>query len=225
MRDPISRYSGGMGASDHNEGISGMMNRRSVLAGVAVVAMAGRALGQAGPTRARVRGTIAAVAADHLELILADGGKAMVALPADARMTWLVAAKPSDIAAGSYIGTVSRPLPDGTRIAAEVQVFPPAMRGVGEGHNPWDLPGDSTMTNGTIGQMVVANGRMITLTYKGGEQHVLVPDDVPFVTYVPADRSALTVGAHVLINGTRAADGAVTAAAVSIGKDGLVPPM
>ncbi len=202
-----------------------MMNRRNMLAGAALVLVPWGALAQTAPNRARVRGTIAAVAADHLELILADGGRAMVALPADARMTWLVAAKPSDIAPGSYIGTVSRPLPDGSRIAAEVQVFPPAMRGVGEGHSPWDLPGESTMTNGTIGQMVVANGRMITLTYKGGEQRVLVPDNVPFVTYMPADRSALTVGAHVLINGTRAADGAVTALAVSIGKDGLVPPM
>ena len=202
-----------------------MMNRRNMLAGAALVLVPWGALAQTAPNRARVRGTIAAVAADHLELILADGGRAMVALPADARMTWLVAAKPSDIAPGSYNGTVSRPLPDGSRIAAEVQVFPPAMRGVGEGHSPWDLPGESNMTNGTIGQMVVANGRMITLTYKGGEQRVLVPDNVPFVTYMPADRSALTVGAHVLINGTRAADGAVTALAVSIGKDGLVPPM
>ena len=202
-----------------------MMNRRSILTGMALLAVPRLAQAQSAPSRARLRGTIAAIATDHLDLTLANGGKVAVALPADARMTWLVAAKPGDIAVGSYIGTVSRPLPDGTRIAAEIQVFPPAMRGVGEGHNPWDLPGDSTMTNGTIGQMVSANGRMITLSYKGGEQHVLVPDDVPFVTYMPADRTALTVGAHVIVNGTRAADGAVTGVSVSIGKDGLVPPM
>ena len=52
-----------------------------------------------------------------------------------------------------------------------------------------------------------------------------VPDDVPFVTYEPADRTALTVGAHVLVNGTRVADGAVTVGSVAIGKNGLVPPM
>ena len=202
-----------------------MINRRSILTGMALFAVPGLVQAQPVPSRARLRGTIVAVAADHLDLTLADGSKTSVALAADARMTWLVSAKPGDIAVGSYIGTVSRPLPDGTRIAAEIQVFPPAMRGVGEGHNPWDLPGESTMTNGTIGQMVAANGRMITLTYKGGEQRVLVPDNVPFVTYMPADRTALTVGAHVMVNGTRAADGKVTAAAVSIGKDGLVPPM
>ena len=104
-------------------------------------------------------------------------------------------------------------------------MFPPSMRGVGEGTRDWDLGTGSSMTNGTIGSLVNANGRTVTITYKGGEKKVVVPDDVPFVTYVPTDRSALTAGANVLINGTRAADGTVTAASVSVGKNGLVPPM
>jgi hypothetical protein len=99
------------------------------------------------------------------------------------------------------------------------------MRGVGEGTRPWDLGDKSSMTNGTVGSLVAAQGRTITITYKGGEKKVVVPDDVPIVTYEPADRAALTPGANVLINGTRAADGTVTAGSVSIGKDGLVPPM
>ena len=65
----------------------------------------------------------------------------------------------------------------------------------------------------------------MTIIYKGGEKRVVVPDDVPVVTYEPADRAALTAGANVLINGTRAADGTVTAASVSVGTNGLVPPM
>ena len=117
------------------------------------------------------------------------------------------------------------PQPDGTLKALEVQVFPPSMRGVGEGTREWDLGAGSSMTNGTVGSLVASNGRTITITYKGGEKQVLVPDDVPIVTYEPTDRTALVTGANVLVNGTRAADGAVTAVSVSIGKNGLIPPM
>jgi hypothetical protein len=81
------------------------------------------------------------------------------------------------------------------------------------------------MTNGTVGSLVAAKGRTITITYKGGDKRVVVPDDVPIVTYEPANREALTVGASVLVNGSRAADGTVTATSVSVGKNGLVPPM
>jgi hypothetical protein len=60
------------------------------------------------------------------------------------------------------------------------------MRGVGEGHRPWDLGPNSTMTNGTVGDLKVSNGRLLTLTYKGGEQKVLVPENAPIITYEKA---------------------------------------
>jgi hypothetical protein len=106
-----------------------------------------------------------------------------------------------------------------------MQVFPANMRGVGEGNHPYDLGAGSSMTNGTVGSLTSTNGRMITITYKGGEKHVLVPDNVPVVTYEPADMSDLKPGANVLVNGIRHADGSVVASSVSIGKNGLVPPM
>ena len=176
-------------------------------------------------TPARLRGTIDAVTPDGLEITLRTKAKAMVKLPADVRVTWLTVANPADMKPGSYIGTAATLQPDGTLKALEVQVFPPAMRGVGEGTRAWDLGPQTSMTNGTVGSLSAINGRTITLTYAGGEKTVVVPDDVPFVTYEPADRAALTVGAHVLINGSRAADGTVTAASVNVGKNGLVPPM
>jgi hypothetical protein len=176
-------------------------------------------------TPARLRGKIDAVTADTIQLTLRNGTKESVKLPADLRVTWLTVAQPSEIKEGSYIGTAAVLQPDGTLKALEVQVFPPAMRGVGEGTRAWDLGPQSSMTNGTVGSLVASTGRTITITYKGGEKKVLVPDDVPIVTYEPTDRAALTPGANVLINGTRAADGAVTAGNVSVGKAGLVPPM
>jgi hypothetical protein len=201
------------------------MNRRALLTLAAAVSVAGGAFAQSGGTPARLRGKIDAVSEDAIQLTLRNGAKAEAKLPANVRVVWLTVAQPSEIKEGSYVGTAAVPQPDGTLKALEMQVFPPSMRGIGEGSRDWDLVAGSSMTNGTVGSLVAANGRTITITYKGGEKRVVVPDDVPVVTYEPADRTALTVGANVLINGTRAADGTVTAASVSVGKNGLVPPM
>lgn len=201
------------------------MNRRMLLALAVGLSLSGGAFAQSAGTPARLRGKIDAVTGDSIQLTLRNGTKASAVLPDKLRVTWITVAKPSDIAVGSYIGTAAIPQPDGTLKALEIQVFPPAQRGVGEGSRPFDLTPDSTMTNGTIGTMVGSAGRTITITYKGGEKKVYVPDDVPFVSYAPADRSALTPGANVIVNGTRAADGTVTAVSVSVGQNGLVPPM
>ncbi len=201
-----------------------MMNRRMLLA-LAGTSLAGGAFAQATGTPARLRGKIDAVSGDTLELTLRNGTKASASLPANVRITWLMVAQVGDIKEGSYVGTAAVPQADGTLKALEVQVFPPSMRGVGEGTRDWDLGAGSSMTNGTVGSLVAAQGRTITITYKGGEKRVVVPDDVPIVTYEITDRTALTPGANVLVNGTRAADGTVTAISVSVGKNGLVPPM
>ena len=206
-----------------------MMNRRWMLTIGLSIVMGVTAAGQhawpADNARVRLRGTIESVAGDQLQLTLRNSKQANITLPQDLRVTWLLTAPIDDIQPGSYVGTAAIAQPDGTLKAMEVQVFPPSMRGVGEGTHPWDMGADSSMTNGTVGSLVKANGRTITITYKGGEKKVVVPDDVPIVTYQPTDRTALTKGAHVLINGTRAADGSVVANYISVGKDGLVPPM
>ena len=205
------------------------MNRRWMLTiGLSMVmgvTAAGQLAWPADNARVRLRGTIESVAGDQLQLTLRNKKEANVTLPQDLRVTWLLTAPIDDIQPGSYVGTAAIAQPDGTLKAMEVQVFPPSMRGVGEGTHPWDMGADSSMTNGTVGSLVKANGRTITITYKGGEKRVVVPDDVPIVTYQPTDRAALTKGAHVMINGTRAADGSVVADYISVGKDGLVPPM
>ena len=202
-----------------------MMNRRMVLAFAGAAFAGRRAFAQAAGTPARLRGKIDAVSGDTLELTLRNGTKASATLPPNVRITWLMEAQPADIKEGSYVGTAAMPQADGTLKALEVQVFPPSMRGIGEGTRDWDLGAGSSMTNGTVGSLVAAQGRTMTITYKGSEKRVVVPDDVPIVTYEPTDRMALSPGANVLINGTRAADGSVTAISVSVGKNGLVPPM
>jgi len=202
------------------------MNRRMLLA-LAGMSLAGRAFAQTATagTPARLRGKIDEVSGDIVQLTLRNGTKASANLPSNVRLTWLTVTQVGNIKEGSYVGTAAVPQADGTLKALEVQVFPESMRGVGEGSRDWDLGPGSSMTNGTVGSLVAAKGRTITITYKGGDKRVVVPDDVPIVTYEPANREALTVGASVLVNGSRAADGTVTATSVSVGKNGLVPPM
>lgn len=173
----------------------------------------------------RLRGTIDDVSGDAIRVTLRGGTAASARLSPTTRIVWLTEAPLSDLKEGSYVGTVAVPLADGRYKAVELQLFPETMRGVGEGTRDWDLGPGTSMTNGTVGKIVAEEGRTITIAYKGGEKQVVVPDDVPVVTYEPADRTASTAGAHVLVNAVRAADGSVVANSVSVGKNGLVPPM
>ena len=138
----------------------------------------------------------------------------------------------SDIKPGSYIGTAAMPQADGTQVALEVLVFPEAARGTGEGHRPWDLRPESTMTNATVADLVAApanvpGGQKMTLKYKDGEKTVLVSAGVPIVTFKPGkqdEAALLVVGAKVLIT-AQEQGGKPTALRVTVGRNGFAPPM
>lgn len=207
-----------------------MIDRRLLAVCLGLAVTSGAALAQpvppAQPGPVRLRGTIEAASDGAMDLSVRGGSKVHVLLPGTLRTTYVVAAKLSDIQPNSFIGTAAAPQPDGTLKALEVHVFPPSMRGTGEGFRPYDLDGGgSTMTNGTVGSLVGTSERIVTLRYGNEEKQVLIPEDVPVVSFEPTDRSALKAGAKVVVNGQRAADGTVTVAAVNIGKDGLTPPM
>jgi hypothetical protein len=144
------------------------------------------------------------------------------------RVRYIVASSLSTIKAGSFIATAAIPQRDGTLRAIGVTVFPPGVT-TRSFTGPFDLTPTSTMTNGTvetIGSTKVDNvaSGVITVTYDGGEQHVVVTPDTPVVTIADADRSALVPGARVTITATKDADGTLHTASVGVGKDGLVPP-
>lgn len=193
-------------------------------AGAAGLAAAGAALAQA-PQAVRIRATIDAVDAHSLSLTTRTGDKVTVALAPDTVVAALVPIRLEDIKPGSFIGSAAMPQADGTQRALEVHVFPESMRGTGEGHRPFDLQPQSTMTNGTVGAVTGSVGRTLTVTYKGGEKTIVVPPDTPVVTYEPGSLALLVPNAHVIVFGTQAADGKVTATRISVGKNGLVPPM
>lgn len=177
----------------------------------------------------RIRGTV--VYADAAKLIVKDRGGEVVSMARvpDLPVSEVYPIRIADITKGSYIGTAAMPQPDGTQRALEVLVFPPEARGTGEGHFPWDLEPKSTMTNATVADMAAApsnvrGGQRMRLSYKGGEKVVVVPADVPVVTFRPGDESLLVPGARVLVN-AQERNGMPTALRVLAGKNGFVPPM
>jgi hypothetical protein len=177
------------------------------------------------PKPFRTRATIDEVGPDSMKLTSRAGEKLTIALTASTVVVAIVPIKLEEIKPGSFIGTAALPQADGTQRALEVHVFPESMRGTGEGHRPFDLQPQSTMTNGTVGSVTGTTGRTLTVTYQGGEKTVAVPPGTPIVTYEPATRAMLVAGAHVILFGTEGDGGAITATRISVGKDGLVPPM
>ena len=179
---------------------------------------------QTSPTR--VRGTIESVAGDTLMVKSRSGEDVRLTMTGDIRVVGIVKIALSDIKVGSFIGTTTVPGPDGGPNAVEVHVFPEDMRGTGEGSRPFDLRPNSTMTNATVAESVIDNdGHVLTIKYKDGEKKVVVSPDTPVVTYVPADKSELKAGAKVIAFIKKLPDGSFEANRISVGRDGLTPPM
>jgi Domain of unknown function (DUF5666) len=177
------------------------------------------------PPPVGVRGAITEVTPDAIKVHTRGGDDLTIQLTKETQVRAVTIAKVTDIQPGSYIGTAAIPLPDGSLKALEIHVFPPAMAGTGDGHRAWDLSPNSTMTNGSVGDVVTTNGRVLTIKYKGGEQKVVVPEDVPVVNLEPGDRSLLTVGTKVMLFAKKGADATLTAGFISAGKNGVTPPM
>jgi hypothetical protein len=180
------------------------------------------------PAPVRVRGTIETV--DGTMLTVRSRDRQMVnriKVADDAVVRGIVPASLAEIKNDAFVGVSGMPQTDGSQKALEVHIFPEAMRGTGEGHGPWDLVPDSTMTNATVAQRVKGvDGEVITLKYKGGEKKVVVLPQTRIVTFVPGDKRELERGAKIFIAGARRlADGTLEARSIAVGRDGMAPPM
>ena len=223
------------------------MYQRIALALAAVTAFSATAL--AAPERERIRGTVTSISADMLTVHTAAGDVPMMISPS----TKYVQVKKSSLDAieqGSYIGTATKSAAGSPLIALEVVVFPPSMKGAGEGHYDWDkLPDttmggtkttESTMTNGTVSMAPTVNSTMtngtvatssadggskkLMVNYKGGEQSIVVPPTAPIVMLSPGTMSDVEKGSTVFVSAMK--DGnKVEANMVAVGKDGAKPPM
>jgi hypothetical protein len=214
--------------------------------------VASAALGASG-TPARVRGTIASATTDAVTVDTYGNKPVTVALTGDTKYLKVEKSDLNKIEKGSFIGTATKDI-GGTQVALEVVIFPPSMRGTGEGHYAWDKIPDTTlaggpqtsssMTNGNVAAVSspvpevnssMTNGDVaasqskggvthLVVTYKGGKQDVLVPPTAPIVTFRPGTKDLVAKGNDVFVKATQTSSGLV-ADTVAVGVDGVRPPM
>jgi hypothetical protein len=179
------------------------------------------------PGSVRIRGTIDSVDGSILNVKDRDGAALKVKLADNAPVRAVVKASLADIKPGSFVGITAMPQPDGTQKAVEIHIFPEALRGTGEGHRPWDLMPNSTMTNATVdSEVTISDGQKLVLKYKDGEKTFIVPPNVAIVTYAPATAADLKPGEKIFVAGAnKEADGTLDAPNITVGRNGVSPPM
>jgi hypothetical protein len=202
-----------------------MMLARSLgMIGLAAILIVPVAWAQDAPP-VRVRGTIERIDGSIYVVKARDGAEVKVTLADNPQIAGIVKASLSDIKQGSFVGVTAMPQADGGLSALEVHIFTEAMRGTGEGHYPWDLRPQSTMTNANVEQIVpVVDGQTLTMKYKDGEKKIYVPANTPIVAYVQGDKSDLKPGAKVFIAAVKQSDGTLQGRAWRVGRDGVAPP-
>ena len=174
----------------------------------------------------RIRGTIESVDGAVLMIKSREGTDMKVRMTDNVAVFGVTKTALSEIKEGSYIGVTAMPEPDGTQKAVAVHIFPENQRGAAEGFRPWDQRAGSTMTNATVAQTVKGtDGQNILVKYKDGEKKVVVPEGTTIVTFVAGDKSDLKAGAKVIAFMKKLPDGSFETNRVSVGRDGLTPPM
>jgi outer membrane lipoprotein SlyB len=206
------------------------MWRNAWVLGVSVglaASVLGASLALAEDAPPRVRGTLDQVNGSALAVKARNGTSTTVQLKDDAPVIAVERGAMSDIKDNSFVGITAMAQPDGTIKAVEVHVFAEPLRGTGEGHYPWDLMPNSTMTNAAVTQQVKkVEGNTLTLKYKDGEKTIVVPSDAAVVNLVPGNKADLKSGAKIFIpRWGKKADGTWEATVVLVGRDGITPPM
>lgn len=205
-----------------------MGNRRvwlSVLAclAVAILVPALTAFAQLPADVMLVRGSIA-TAEPAAVSVKTKEGLTRVALTEKSAYAAVFAARVEAIKPGEFVGITARRGSGGGWEALEVHIFPEAMRGLGEGHYPWDFPG-TTMTNAVVAEVVQkVEGRLLTLTPKGQSVQIVVPPTATIVRIELGKADLVKVGAGTVVVARKGADGSLTALRVYVGQGGVMPP-
>ena len=195
---------------------------RRIFAGlVAAVASVGGVHAQA-PSPVRLRGTIVTLDGNQLTVATREGANVVVTLAETLVVGALRRVAFADITAGTSIGAVAEPSADGTLRAVAITVLPPGAQ-ITQRQIPWDLP-NTSMNDGPVEAVVESStGRELTLSINGKSVQVQVDAETPLLMPIPATRADLVTWAAVFINATRAADGTLSAARVTVEKDGVAP--
>jgi len=125
----------------------------------------------AAPSPERVRGTVKAISGDTLTVHTTAGADLSVALTGKTHYLEVAKSSLSHVDPGSYIGTATKSIGD-KLVALEVVVFPPSMKGTGEGHYAWDRIPDTTLAGGAATASTMTNGTVSTAAPAAGDKTV-----------------------------------------------------
>ena len=178
---------------------------------------------QAAPPPMRVRATITSVDGDVLTVKARDGAEMKLKLADNARVSEVVKASTAEVKTGAYVAVTAVPQPDGSQKALAVFIYPEALRGVAEGHRPWDFAPNSTMTNATVDTQVAGkDGQTLTVKYKDGEQRVLVTPATEITSATKKSAADLKAGQKILAFATKnPTDGALETRNIAFGDYGV----
>jgi hypothetical protein len=178
----------------------------------------------AAPTN--IRGSIVSFANNIVKVKTREGKTVDITLAEGGHIAGVARAAVTDIKPGDFVGIASLAKADGGDGALEVLIFPPAMKGTGEGSYGWDLKPNSSMTNATVADAVKGvDGHTVTVSYHGKEKKIAIADSTPVVTLAPASTKDLVAGAIVFIPATKNDKGNLVAQQLVVGTNGVVPPM
>jgi hypothetical protein len=196
-----------------------MMTRRIAGASAFALLFAASFAAAQTPDMVRVRGTIESVDGQMVTAKSRDGAELKIHLADNAPVNEVVKESLSDIKPNSYVAVTAMPQPDGSQKATAVIIFPEAMRGLGDGHRPWDFVPNSTMTNATVDTSVAGvDGEKLTVKYKDGDKTVLITPTTEIATYAKKSLADLKPGQKIFIAATKKnPDGTLEAANISFG--------
>lgn len=165
----------------------------------------------------RVRATVIGVEGERLTIRTKDDQEMKVRLVEPVTVSARVRADPSAVKPGSFVGAAAVPGKSGTLAGVEVVIFPEALRGRGEGHHPFDLLPESTMTNATVAdEVAAADGETLKLAYKGGEQTLVLTPETRIFTVAPGSLTDLKPGSAVNLSIDRDASGDLQTSRITV---------
>jgi hypothetical protein len=201
------------------------MRANALLVAVLMAALSGAAFAQAPQgTPTNVRGTIVKLDGQVLA-VKSPSGPVAVKLAPNVSVRTAVREKLSDIHPGDFVGATAVPGADGMLHAVEVHFFP-ANAPIPDSQFPWDLRPGSLMTNAHVtGVAKAPQGQMLSLDYKKGTAQIIVGPKTPIVGPGPGTTDDLKPGKAVFMVARKSDDGTLTAANVTVEKNGVKPPM
>jgi hypothetical protein len=180
----------------------------------------------------RVRGTLKSIAADQLVITSREGEVMGFQLSPKLGVFAVTPASIDDVKQGQFVGLTTVTSGD-RQVALEAHLFADDLRGLGEGHYPWDLVDKpNMMTNATVAQIKsVGADRQLQVSYQAGEpkvegtQTIYLPPSVPIVQMAKAERSLLAPGKDVVLLVRPDRDQTPVVIAAVVGERGAKPPM